>query len=112
MAELVYAYDSKSYDRKVVWVRVPPAAQNVIWVDQEHKVHLVLGVLIQPTTALIQKMKSLKEIKKAQREVKEKMITLVLDGFGLVAALAWNDAIQALFSALFPKSGGVVGKFA
>ena len=40
------------------------------------------------------------------------MITLVLAGFGLVAALAWNDAIQTLFSALFPKSGGVFGKFA
>jgi hypothetical protein len=27
VAELVYAYDSKSYDRKVLWVRVPPWAQ-------------------------------------------------------------------------------------
>ncbi len=27
VAELAYAYDSKSYDRKVVWVRLPPRAQ-------------------------------------------------------------------------------------
>jgi len=56
-------------------------------------------------------MKPLKEIEKTQKEVREKMITLILAGFGLVAALAWNDAIQALFNTLFPKGGGVIGKF-
>ena len=40
------------------------------------------------------------------------MLTLILAGFGLVAALAWNDAIQTLFKVLFPKSEGVIGKFA
>ncbi len=29
MAELVYAYDSKSYGSNPVWVRVPPAAQGL-----------------------------------------------------------------------------------
>ena len=56
-------------------------------------------------------MKPLKEIKKTQKEAQEKMITLILAGFGLVAALAWNDAIQTLFKVLFPESEGVVGKF-
>ncbi len=28
VAELVYAYDSKSYGRNPMWVRVPPAAQT------------------------------------------------------------------------------------
>ena len=56
-------------------------------------------------------MEPFNEIKKTQKEVREKMVTLILAGFGLVAALAWNDAIQALFNVLFPKSGGLIGKF-
>jgi len=34
-----------------------------------------------------------------------------LGAFALVAALAWNDAIQTLFNTLFPKSNGLIGKF-
>lgn len=56
-------------------------------------------------------IKTLKEIKKTQQEAKEKMATLILAGFGLVAALAWNDAIQTMFKVLFPRSEGVIGKF-
>jgi len=56
-------------------------------------------------------MNPLNEIKETKKAAKEKMITLILAGFGLVAALAWNDAIQTLFRILFPKSDGVVGKF-
>jgi len=56
-------------------------------------------------------MPPLKQFKNLQKETREKMITLILAGFGLVAALAWNDAIQALFNQLFPKSNGVIGKF-
>ena len=41
------------------------------------------------------------EIKKTKRELKEKTITLILGGFGLVAALAWNDAIQSFFNTFF-----------
>ena len=33
----------------------------------------------------------------AKSEVKEKIAALVIAAFGLVAALAWNDAIRALF---------------
>lgn len=32
-----------------------------------------------------------------KKEVLEKLIALVTAAFGLVAALAWNDAIKALF---------------
>ncbi|MBI2551844.1 hypothetical protein HYW17_00895 [Candidatus Uhrbacteria bacterium] len=32
-------------------------------------------------------------------------------GFGLVAALAWNDAIQSLFTTIFPTASNVVAKF-
>lgn len=45
-------------------------------------------------------------------EVVEKVSSLAAAGFGLVAALAWNDAIQSLFAALFPAQDGVWAKFA
>jgi len=51
------------------------------------------------------------ELEKVKKETKEKIITLILAGFGLAAALAWNEAIQSLFSFLFPKTNGIIGKF-
>jgi len=57
------------------------------------------------------KNKTLEEIKKTEREFREKTITLILGGFGLVAALAWNEAIKSLFEILFPKKGELIGKF-
>ena len=50
--------------------------------------------------------------KKIKKTARDKVTTLILGGFGLVAALAWNDAIQALFNAYFPKGAGLAGKFA
>jgi len=47
----------------------------------------------------------------ARKAAKEKMVTLILAGFGLVAALAWNDAIQSLFKAFFPQNQELIGKF-
>lgn len=44
-------------------------------------------------------------------EIVEKLSTLMAAGFGLVAALAWNDAIQALFQAIFPTASNVAAKF-
>ena len=55
------------------------------------------------------KMKN--EIKETKREFKEKTITLILGGFGLVAALAWNEAIKTLFETFFPKESALIGKF-
>ncbi len=52
-----------------------------------------------------QKSKSLK------LELVEKISTLATAGFGLVAALAWNDAIQSLFTRLFPAQSGLIAKF-
>ncbi len=44
-----------------------------------------------------------------KRELLEQFITLSTSGFGLVAALAWNEAIQAFvkenIEAYFPESG-------
>ena len=52
-----------------------------------------------------------REIKETQKEFKERTTTLILAGFGLVAALAWNDAIKALFDTFFPTGAGLIGKF-
>lgn len=50
--------------------------------------------------------------KKIPKAVIEKMMTLLLSGLGLVAALAWNDAIQALFQKFFdPAGAGISAKF-
>lgn len=52
-----------------------------------------------------------KEIKSTETIFKEKIVTLVLGGIGVIAALAWNEAIKSLFEAYLPKGGELVGKF-
>jgi len=45
-------------------------------------------------------------------EILDKFSQLITTALGLVAALAWNDAIQLLFSQLLGESGGALaGKF-
>lgn len=39
-------------------------------------------------------------------EILEQVAALATSGFGLVAALAWNDAIKAFFNTFFPQPGG------
>lgn len=41
-----------------------------------------------------------------RREVVDKMSSLATAAFGLVAALAWNSAIQEVFKRYFPAPGG------
>lgn len=45
------------------------------------------------------------------REVMEKTLQLATAAFGLVAALAWNDAIQTLFTEIFGEAGDLAAKF-
>lgn len=45
------------------------------------------------------------------REILDNMVQLMTAAFGLVAALAWNAAIQALFEAVLPGSGDLAAKF-
>ncbi len=45
------------------------------------------------------------------KEVLDTVITLMTTAFGLVAALAWNEAIQALFAAILPQGGDLAAKF-
>lgn len=35
--------------------------------------------------------------------------TLMTVAFGLIAALAWNDAIKAIIATLIPKGNGITG---
>ncbi len=51
------------------------------------------------------------EQKSLHIEILEKMTDLATAGFGLVAALAWNDAIKSLFSAIFPQAGNIIAQF-
>ena len=49
---------------------------------------------------------------KLSHAVFEKAVTFMMAGFGFVAALAWNDAIQALFNEIFGAArGGIIAKF-
>ena len=53
-----------------------------------------------------------KDLKELHLEVLVKMTDLAVAGFGLVAALAWNEAIQAIFNKFLPKdsNGGLMAQ--
>jgi len=57
------------------------------------------------------KTETIEEKKSLKLEILDKMSSLVTAGFGLVAALAWNDAIKALFSVIFPKTSTIIAQF-
>ncbi len=46
-----------------------------------------------------------------RRTVMRKVLELMSAALSLVAALAWNDAVQTLFSKIFGPAVGVVAKF-
>lgn len=50
-------------------------------------------------------------VKNLTGEIAAQLLTLATSALGLVAALAWNDAVQAVFKEFFPAAGGVVAKF-
>lgn len=50
--------------------------------------------------------KELEEKKDIKIEILEKILTLATSGFGLVAALAWNNAIKELFTQIFGEHKG------
>ncbi|MCH9657412.1 DUF5654 family protein [archaeon] len=43
-----------------------------------------------------------------KQEILDKLSALIMAAFGLVAALAWNDAIKAIFKEVFGDSSTVV----
>ncbi|MFP4045707.1 MAG: DUF5654 family protein [Candidatus Aenigmatarchaeota archaeon] len=46
-----------------------------------------------------------------KKEVVEKISALITAAFGLVAALAWNDAIKALFARFFGDANTLLPMF-
>jgi len=48
------------------------------------------------------------EQEKISKEVKERTVGYILAALGLVAGLAWNEAIKSLIDKFFPLSGGSV----
>jgi len=53
-----------------------------------------------------------KERSQIQKEVKQNLAKYIGAAFGLVAGLAWNDAIKALIEYLFPiQKNGLLAKF-
>ena len=55
--------------------------------------------------------KSVKMIKETTNEIFDKIILLMMSAFSLVAALAWNDAVQTLFKTYFGEQSGIIAKF-
>ena len=59
--------------------------------------------------------KQSKESKKLHLEVVKQMVTLSTAGFGLVAALAWNEAIQAFVKQYIDQyisvGSGIISRF-
>ena len=55
------------------------------------------------------------EERRFHQELLQQLLTLSTSGFGLVAALAWNEAIQTFVKVniepYFPSQTGVVSKF-
>ncbi len=49
-----------------------------------------------------------KEEERIKKEVKERTIAYIIAAFGLVAGLAWNEAIRTLIENLFPISKNTV----
>lgn len=49
--------------------------------------------------------------KSLRLEILEKVSQLATAGLGLVAALAWNDAIQTVFKLIFGEQSAVWAKF-
>ncbi len=47
-------------------------------------------------------------IAKARKEIKKRTISYMTAGLGLVAGLAWNDAIKAAIDYLIPNTGNTV----
>lgn len=64
----------------------------------------------EPRKTKLQRLREEQQVLK--KEIKDKIIGYMVAAFGLVAALAWNEAIRSLIDRLFPALGsGVSLKF-
>lgn len=51
------------------------------------------------------------QIKEVKSQVLENISILITTAFGLIAALAWNEAIKALITEFIGKGNGITGLF-
>ncbi len=49
------------------------------------------------------------ETKEMKSQILPTIATLMTTAFGLIAALAWNQAIQAIILQVLPKQSGILG---
>ncbi len=54
------------------------------------------------------KEKIKQESKEVKREIKKQLLTYMIASLGLVAGLAWNEAIKGLIEYLFPLSQNTI----
>ena len=62
----------------------------------------------------LSRIEKLKEEKKAIRfAVQDRMAGSIIGAFGLIAGLAWNDAVKSLIDYIYPAGqlGGILPKF-
>lgn len=64
-------------------------------------------------TAASKKIEKLREEgKKIKREINKKTVTYIVTALGIVAGLAWNDAVKSLIEYFFPLSQNtLIAKF-
>ena len=61
---------------------------------------------------MIKRFEKLRDEKnKVKREVKKQVLTYITAAFGLIAGLAWNEAIKGLIEYLFPVGSNLLAKF-
>jgi len=61
---------------------------------------------------MINKFEKLRDEKnRIKKEVKKQVLTYVTAAFGLIAGLAWNEAIKELIAYLFPINNSLLAKF-
>lgn len=68
-----------------------------------------LGSVVNGTRVLVKPI--VRHARGLTTAVATQLVTLATSALGLVAALAWNDAVQSLFKEWLPATGGVVAKF-
>ena len=69
-----------------------------------------IGNKIMSADDIVDKFKTNQD--KLRGEVKEKVLGYILAALGLVAGLAWNDAIKGMIDYFFPaSSNGLIAKF-
>jgi len=61
---------------------------------------------------ILEKRKIIKETQRISREIKERTLGYLITALGLVAGLAWNDAIKTSIDLLFPSTqASILAKF-